>query len=77
MRMSKADKKEQADQKKVWKVYPQATYWGVDDKKNFGPLAACEVYQSDAFDAPVIGEGNTSGEAWADAVKRLPKKAKK
>jgi hypothetical protein len=72
-------KEEQKYQNKVWAVYPNATYWGVDAKKNFpGPFAACEVYESDDLDAPVIGEGDSYLEAWKDAASRLPKrKAKK
>jgi hypothetical protein len=42
-------------------------------KKNFPhpEMCACEVYKSDALNAPVIGTGDTYEEAWADAARRL------
>jgi hypothetical protein len=66
-------KQARANEQAVWKVYPKATYWGVDAKKNFPhpEMCACEVYKSDALNAPVIGTGDTYEEAWADAARRL------
>jgi len=65
----------------VWKVYPEATYFGVDDKSKFPhpENCVCQVYDNSGLDdkgnfidSKVIGEGNTYEEAWADAVRRLP-----
>ncbi len=66
-------KQARANEEAVWKVYPKATYFGVDAKKNFShpEFCVCEVYQSDDWDAPVIGTGDTYEEAWADAATRL------
>jgi hypothetical protein len=60
-------------EEKVWKLCPTATYFGVDAKRG-NPNAVCEVYESDAFDAKVIGEGDTYEEAWKDALKNLTAK---
>lgn len=63
----------EANEQKVWAVYPEATFWGVDDKSKF-PIpenCACEVYESEDINAKVIGEGDTYAEAWADAARRL------
>ncbi len=71
-------KQARANEQAVWEVYPEATYFGVDAKKNF-PIPShcvCQVYESDAFEAKVLGDGDTYEEAWADAVKNLPKKRK-
>ena len=59
----------------VWAVYPEATFFGVGDKSKFPVPASCvcEVYESEAFNAKVIGSGDTYEEAWADAAKRLEK----
>jgi hypothetical protein len=65
-----------ANEQAVWKVYPEATFWGVDDKSKF-PIpenCACEVYESEDINAKVIGSGDTYEEAWADARKNLPKR---
>jgi hypothetical protein len=65
-----------ANEQAVWKVYPKATYFGVDAKKNFPhpEQCVCEVYESDDWNAPVIGTGDSYEEAWADARKNLPKR---
>jgi len=67
------------NEQKVWTVYPHATFFGVDDKSKFPhpEKCVCEVYESDDWDAPVIGSGDTYEEAWANAVKNLPKKSQK
>ena len=71
-------KQARTNEQAVWAVYPKATYFGVDDKKNFPhpEWCVCQVYKSGALNAKVIGEGDTYEEAWADAAKRLPKKRK-
>ncbi len=69
-------KQARANEQAVWKVYPEATFWGVDDKSKFPhpEQCVCQVYRSgDINDTTVIGEGDTYEEAWADAVKRLRK----
>ena len=72
--MNITQKQARANEDAVWAVYPKATYFGVDAKKNFShpENCVCEVYRSDALAAPVIGSGDTYEEAWADAVAKLP-----
>src|SRR5271157_3566234 len=72
--MKITQKQARANEQAVWDVYPKATYFGVDAKKNFPnpEMCVCQVYRSDDLNAPVIGEGDTYEEAWADAVAKLP-----
>ena len=51
-------KQARANEQAVWAVYPKATYFGVDAKKNFPnpEMCVCQVYESDAFDAKVSPE---------------------
>lgn len=69
----RAKQKKLTNEDKVWAVYPDATFFGVDDKSKFPHPedCVCEVYESEDFDAKVIGTGNTYDEAWADAASRL------
>jgi hypothetical protein len=61
------------NEQKVWAKYPEATYFGVDDKKNFPNPAfcVCQVYESGDLNAKVIGDGDSYNEAWADAASKL------
>jgi hypothetical protein len=66
-------KQARANEQAVRRVYPKATYFGVDAKKNFPhpEQCVCQVYESEDFNAKVIGDGDTYEEAWADVLKRL------
>lgn len=73
-------KQARANEQAVWRVYPEATYFGVDDKSKFPhpENCVCQVYDNSGLggngkfiDSKVIGEGDTYEEAWADALKRL------
>lgn len=79
MKKKIGEKQTRLNEQAVWEVFPKATYFGVDDKSKF-PIPSncvCQVYESDAFDAKVIGDGDTYNEAWADAASKLPKGKKK
>ena len=73
MKKKITQKEARANERKVWKVYPKATFFGVDDKSRFEKpeWCTCEVYQSDALHSKVIGTGDTYDEAWADAASRI------